>query len=136
MWNDSGRSGAYGGEIYVQPFPPTGAKYQLSASGGFDPLWSPDGKELFYLRNLATGVINSINTYTSALTSEYRESSRWIFTLSRVSYLEKPCLYQLRESPWDRIPMTSRRMANTSWSCCPRPKLRETRLHPNKSRSP
>src|SRR5262249_19855086 len=54
-----------------------------------DPLWSPDGKELFYLRNLATGVINSINTYTSALTSEYRESSRWIFTLSRVSLFGK-----------------------------------------------
>ena len=36
-------------EVYVQPFPLTGAKYQISTSGGGDPLWSPDGKQLFYL---------------------------------------------------------------------------------------
>jgi hypothetical protein len=37
--------------IYVQPFPATGAKYQLFAKEGDVPhmvLWSPDGKELFY----------------------------------------------------------------------------------------
>ena len=33
--------------VYVQPFPATGAKYQVG-SGNF-PRWSPDGKELFYL---------------------------------------------------------------------------------------
>jgi eukaryotic-like serine/threonine-protein kinase len=36
-------------EIYVQPFPPTGAKFQVSKGGGHHPLWSRDGKELFYL---------------------------------------------------------------------------------------
>jgi len=37
--------------IYVQPFPATGAKYQLFAKGFDGPhevVWSPDGKELFY----------------------------------------------------------------------------------------
>jgi eukaryotic-like serine/threonine-protein kinase len=37
--------------IYVQPFPATGAKYQLIAQGADlpkHPRWSPDGKELFY----------------------------------------------------------------------------------------
>lgn len=37
--------------IYVQPFPATGAKYQLFAKGSDRPhmaVWSPDGKELFY----------------------------------------------------------------------------------------
>ena len=37
--------------VYVQPFPATGAKYQLYAKegdGGHHILWSPDGKELFY----------------------------------------------------------------------------------------
>jgi serine/threonine-protein kinase len=37
--------------IYVQPFPATGAKYQLFARGSdspHHPRWSPDGKELFY----------------------------------------------------------------------------------------
>jgi serine/threonine-protein kinase len=36
--------------LFVQPFPATGAKY-LIASSGSHPVWSPDGKELyFYLR--------------------------------------------------------------------------------------
>jgi serine/threonine-protein kinase len=39
--------------IYVQPFPSTGAKYQLYVKGVNDtpqkPAWSPDGRELFYV---------------------------------------------------------------------------------------
>ena len=34
-------------DIYIQPFPPTGAKYQVS-TGGRTPAWSPDGKQLFF----------------------------------------------------------------------------------------
>ena len=34
-------------DIYIQPFPPTGAKYQV-ATGGRTPAWSPDGKQLFF----------------------------------------------------------------------------------------
>jgi Tol biopolymer transport system component len=34
-------------EVFVQPFPLTGAKYQISKQGGGHALWSPDGKELF-----------------------------------------------------------------------------------------
>ena len=41
--DESGRE-----EIYVQPWPLTGAKWQISNDGGRSPLWSPDGKELFY----------------------------------------------------------------------------------------
>ena len=36
-------------EIYVQSFPASGAKWQISASGGSQPRWRRDGKELFYL---------------------------------------------------------------------------------------
>jgi serine/threonine-protein kinase len=36
-------------EVYVQPFPPTGAKWQVSAGGAL-PRWSPDGRELYYFR--------------------------------------------------------------------------------------
>jgi eukaryotic-like serine/threonine-protein kinase len=35
-------------EVFVQPFPLSGAKYQLSSGGGRTPRWSPDGKQLFY----------------------------------------------------------------------------------------
>jgi hypothetical protein len=31
----------------VQPFPATGAKYRV-ATGAIHPIWSPDGKELFF----------------------------------------------------------------------------------------
>jgi hypothetical protein len=34
--------------IFVQPFPPTGTKYQV-VDGGILPAWSRDGRELFYL---------------------------------------------------------------------------------------
>jgi predicted Ser/Thr protein kinase len=34
------------GGIFVEPFPSTGAKYRITS--GLHPLWSPDGKELFY----------------------------------------------------------------------------------------
>ena len=39
------------GSLFVQPFPTTGATYQISKSTslGFHPMWSPDGKELFYV---------------------------------------------------------------------------------------
>ena len=40
-------------EIFVQPFPPTGAKFQISTEGGRTPLWSPDGKQLYYYANLS-----------------------------------------------------------------------------------
>src|SRR5262249_41768920 len=37
-------------EIYVRPFPNVGAgRWPISTSGGTRPLWSRDGRELFYL---------------------------------------------------------------------------------------
>jgi DNA-binding winged helix-turn-helix (wHTH) protein len=38
-------------EIYVRPFPDVeGGKWQISTNGGIAPLWSPDGRELFFLQ--------------------------------------------------------------------------------------
>jgi eukaryotic-like serine/threonine-protein kinase len=38
------------GDIYVRPFPDVNkGKWQVSTNGGSCPLWSPDGRELFYL---------------------------------------------------------------------------------------
>jgi serine/threonine protein kinase/Tol biopolymer transport system component len=42
--NETGRH-----EVYVQPFPPTGSKWQISNGGARQPLWSHDGKELFFV---------------------------------------------------------------------------------------
>jgi eukaryotic-like serine/threonine-protein kinase len=35
-------------EVYVTSFPRPGARIQISSTGGTSPVWSPDGKELFY----------------------------------------------------------------------------------------
>jgi Tol biopolymer transport system component len=36
--------------VYVQPFPPTGARYQIPSSrNDFHPVWRPDGAALFYI---------------------------------------------------------------------------------------
>ena len=44
--NESGRS-----EVYVQPYPGPGGRWLISTNGGSDPVWSPDGRELFYLQD-------------------------------------------------------------------------------------
>jgi serine/threonine protein kinase/Tol biopolymer transport system component len=42
-------------EIYVRPFPEIKkGKWQVSTNGGHSPLWSPDGRELFYRNDDAT----------------------------------------------------------------------------------
>ena len=35
-------------EVFVQPFPATGARYQVTKDGGAHPGWSRDGTEIFY----------------------------------------------------------------------------------------
>lgn len=42
----SNESGRY--EVNVQPYPGPGGKYQISAEGGAEPVWNPNGRELFY----------------------------------------------------------------------------------------
>jgi Tol biopolymer transport system component len=43
--NESGRD-----EVYVQQFPPSEGRWQVSAHGGTNSRWSHDGSELFYAR--------------------------------------------------------------------------------------
>jgi Tol biopolymer transport system component len=37
-----------GPEVFVQPFPATGGKWQVSTDGGTEPVWNRNGHELFY----------------------------------------------------------------------------------------
>jgi serine/threonine-protein kinase len=66
------RSYEAGNTIYVQPFPATGAKYQITS--GSSPVWSRDGKKLFFggSRQFQIGVVN-INT-RPVVTAENRET--------------------------------------------------------------
>jgi serine/threonine-protein kinase len=54
---ETGRS-----QVFVQPFPNTGTKYQISKSGGHHPLWSPDGRELIY--DVTAGISEVLNVTT------------------------------------------------------------------------
>jgi hypothetical protein len=36
-------------EVYVEPVPATGERWQVSTAGGAEPHWRRDGGELFYL---------------------------------------------------------------------------------------
>ncbi len=42
----SDESGRY--EVYIRPFPGAEGKRQVSIGGGSNPVWNPNGKELFY----------------------------------------------------------------------------------------
>jgi len=45
----SNENGRY--EIYVEPFPRTGARTQITDAGGERPVWSPDGREIIFDRD-------------------------------------------------------------------------------------
>jgi eukaryotic-like serine/threonine-protein kinase len=50
--NESGTN-----HVYVQSFPPSGNKWQISTGGGFQPRWRRDGKELFFVAGQDSGPI-------------------------------------------------------------------------------
>ncbi len=52
--DESGQS-----DVYVAPFPWTGAKWQVSNGGGVLPRWRRDGKEIFFLRMGSPGVFQA-----------------------------------------------------------------------------
>lgn len=51
-------------QIFVQPFPATGAKYQISktANSSIYPMWSRDGKDLFYIPGAELFGVVSVET--------------------------------------------------------------------------
>jgi serine/threonine protein kinase/Tol biopolymer transport system component len=55
------RDGRSSNAVYVQPFPPTGAKFQISrdSEDGHHPAWSSDGSEIIYVAGpLGNGVVH------------------------------------------------------------------------------
>jgi eukaryotic-like serine/threonine-protein kinase len=50
-------------EVYVRPFPDVDRGiWQVSTGGGSSPLWSPDGRELFYLSNDNSVMAGAVET--------------------------------------------------------------------------
>jgi serine/threonine-protein kinase len=58
-----GETGQGEGYTYVQPFPPTGTRYQIARGGR--PAWSRDGKELFYVPAPARFAVVRVRTEPS-----------------------------------------------------------------------
>ena len=54
-------------EVYVQPFPPTGGKWQISTRGGAEPRWSRDGKDLFFIGGDRALMMTSVSVRGSGL---------------------------------------------------------------------
>jgi WD40-like Beta Propeller Repeat len=59
--NESGQD-----QIYLQPFPPNGGKWQVSTSGGFEPRWRADGKELYYISSQTEAKVMAVAVKWSA----------------------------------------------------------------------
>jgi dipeptidyl aminopeptidase/acylaminoacyl peptidase len=57
-----------GGEVYVQPFPPTGAKWLIDSNGACFPRWSPNGRELYYMSRASGGQIMAVEVSASGAT--------------------------------------------------------------------
>jgi Tol biopolymer transport system component len=55
--NETGRS-----EVFVQPYPPSGPKWQVSTSGGTSPRWRRDGKEILYFQPEASRMAVEVKT--------------------------------------------------------------------------
>ena len=59
-------------EVYVRSFPGLDQKRQISSGGGSQPLWSKDGKELFYLTLNAKLMVVDVKSGASLETSNPR----------------------------------------------------------------
>jgi len=77
----SNESGAF--EVYVRPFPnASSARWQLSTAGGIYPLWSHDGKEIFF-RNKNNFLVSS----TVQTTPTFRaEAQRTLFAVKPFTF--------------------------------------------------
>jgi Tol biopolymer transport system component len=62
----SEESGRY--EVYVQPFPGPGGKWQISTNGGTMPVWAQNGRELFYMSsgNFMSVGVNTQPTFSAS----------------------------------------------------------------------
>ena len=83
--NESGQP-----EVYVQPYPGPGGKWQISTDGGMEATWNPNGRELFYRSGnkmmavpVTTDAALTVGKPTMLFEAEYASSQ---FPLTAVAY--------------------------------------------------
>ena len=83
--NESGTN-----EVYVRPFPePGGGRWQVSNGGGSQPVWSPDGRELFFLdagAHLTAARVQTTPTFAVAGLTQLFEASGYVLDAFHQSY--------------------------------------------------
>ena len=77
-------------EVYVQTYPLSGGRWQISAGGGWAPLWRNDGKELFYQAtdgrlmavSITTGPKFESGQPTQLFKSKFKNSGSYSYAVS------------------------------------------------------
>jgi eukaryotic-like serine/threonine-protein kinase len=72
-------------EIYVQPYPGPGRKWQISTDGGTEPIWNRNGRELFY-RNGDKMMAVEINGQASFAAGKPRQLFEGHYLLNDIGY--------------------------------------------------
>jgi len=69
-------------EAFVRTFPDLKGKWQISTNGGIAPIWSPDGKEIFYVSTdgkMMSVSIRTIPTFSAEPPKELFDVSQMYF---------------------------------------------------------
>jgi eukaryotic-like serine/threonine-protein kinase len=73
----SNESGGF--EVYVQPYPGPGEKHRVSTSGGTQPVWTSNGREILFRGNWQEFFSSSVTSFTPFRTATprliYKEKS-------------------------------------------------------------
>ena len=77
-------------EVYVRPFgDPSGGRWQVSNGGGSQPVWAPNGRELFYLdgqARLIAAQVQSGPTFTVGTLTPLFDASEFVLDPFHQSY--------------------------------------------------
>ena len=73
-------------QVFVQPFPAAGPKWQISTDGGHQPRWRSDGRELFFLSEAREVMAVPITTGTGSLTAG---TPQRLFATTAASFAER-----------------------------------------------
>jgi Tol biopolymer transport system component len=98
-------------EVYVEPFPRTGGKIQISRSGGTKPIWRRDGAEIYYLSSdlhLMAAAFNITNGRAETPQALFSIPNVGVFAVGRqyaVSRDGQRFLFNMRQ-PQAEVPLT------------------------------